>query len=297
MKIKEMLSRKPTLSFEFFPPKTEEGIPAVHRVIGRLEQFNPDFVSVTYGAGGGTRKFTEDIITHVKHETSLEAMAHLACAAQTMEDVHEVLVRLEQAGIENIIALRGDPPRGQQTFVPAGGEFAHATDLIEHARESFDFGIAAACYPEGHQESRDLESDIEYTKMKVDLGADFLITQLYYDNTYFFDFLDRARQAGIEVPILPGLLPIVSASQIIRIAQLSGATIPTELRTKLEKNAEDDRATREIGIEHATRQVEELWNARVDGTHFYVLNKSYSVSKILSNVGFPESMGPIAANS
>ena len=145
-------------------------------------------------------------------------MAHVACAAQTRDDVHQVLVRLERAGIENIIALRGDPPRGEKTFVPASGGFAHATDLIEHVKRNFDFGIAAACYPEGHVESPDLESDIEYAKMKVDLGADFLITQLYYDNRYFFDFLDRARQVGIDVPILPGLLPIVSASQIMRIA-------------------------------------------------------------------------------
>ena len=297
MKIREILRKKPTLSFEFFPPRTEEGIPSVHRVIGRLEKFHPDFVSVTYGAGGGTRAFTEEIINHVKHETSLEAMAHLACSAQTREDVHEVLVRLERAGIENVIALRGDPPRGQATFVPAGGGFAHATDLIEHAKRNFDFGIAAACYPEGHQESPDLKSDIEYTKMKVDLGADFLITQLYYDNRYFFDFLERARKAAIEVPIVPGLLPIVSASQIRRIADLSGATIPAELSAKLEEYADDDNAVREIGIEHTTRQVEELWNAGVDGIHFYVLNRSYSVSKILSNVNFPGTMESIAADS
>ena len=285
MKIKDILSQKPTLSFEFFPPKTEAGIPAVQRVIERLEGFHPDFVSVTYGAGGGTSRFTEKIITHVRHQTSLEAMAHVACAAQTRDDVHQVLVRLERAGIENIIALRGDPPRGEKTFVPASGGFAHATDLIEHVKRNFDFGIAAACYPEGHVESPDLESDIEYAKMKVDLGADFLITQLYYDNRYFFDFLDRARQVGIAAPILPGLLPIVSASQIMRIAELSGATIPDDLRSKLERHAEDDRATRAVGIEHTTNQVRELWSAGVEGIHFYVLNRSYSVAKILTNTG------------
>ena len=153
MKIGQILRKKPTLSFEFFPPRTEDGIPAVHRVIQRLEKFHPDFVSVTYGAGGGTRAFTEAIINHVKRETGLEPMAHLTCSAQTKEDVHEVLVRLERAGIENVIALRGDPPREHSTLAPGVEGFLHATELIEHIKQSFDFCIAAACYPEGHPES------------------------------------------------------------------------------------------------------------------------------------------------
>ena len=297
MKIGNILQKKPTLSFEFFPPRTEDGIPSVYRVIERLEEFHPDFVSVTYGAGGGTRAFTEEIINHVKRDTSMEPMAHLACSSQTVEDVHEVLVRLQPAGIENVIALRGDPPREHSTLTPGVEGFLHATELIEHMKGSFDFCIAAACYPEGHPESPNLESDIEYTKMKVDLGADLLITQLYYDNSDFFDFLDRVRKVGIDVPVLPGLLPIVSTSQIRRITQLCGASIPDELNAKLEENAAADRVVREIGIEHTARQVEELWAAGVDGIHFYVLNRSYSVSKILKSVNLPGTVRSTSADS
>ena len=291
MKIKSIIESKRTLSFEFFPPKTAEGIPAVLRAIDRLSEFNPDFISCTYGAGGSTRAFTEEIVVKAKQESSGETMAHITCAAQSKEDIHAVLTRLRDAGIENVIALRGDPPMGQDSFVPAEGGFAYATELIEHLKRNFDFGIAAACYPESHQESPDPQTDLDYVKQKVDLGADFLITQLFYDNSDFFRFLDRARQAGINVPIIAGLLPVVSTSQIRRIAGLCGATIPRELNEKLEKYVDDDRAAREVGVEHTLAQVRELWDAGVDGIHFYVLNRSYSVSKILGNTGIPGHSG------
>jgi methylenetetrahydrofolate reductase (NADPH) len=192
---------------------------------------------------------------------------------------------LDQHGVENIIALRGDPPQGETAFVPVADGFEHATGLIKHIRENFQFGIAGACYPEGHVESRDLTRDIEYARLKVDEGADFLVTQLFYDNNSFFDFMDRAVKAGINVPILPGVLPILSTAQIRRFTGLCGATIPPELDLQLDRFADDDNAVRDLGIEYATRQVRELWDSGVPGVHFYVLNRSYSVSQILDNLG------------
>ncbi|MDE2938472.1 MAG: methylenetetrahydrofolate reductase [NAD(P)H] [Chloroflexota bacterium] len=292
MKIKEALQQKRTVSCEFFPPREEDGIPAVFRAIDRVRAYNPDFISVTYGAGGSTRDFTERITMQVKQETDLEVMAHLTCVAQTREEVHGVLERLDQAGVENVIALRGDPPRGQENFVPADGGFSHATELIDHIRSNFDFGLAAACYPEGHTESPDLDFDINYAREKVNRGADFLITQLFYDNRYFFEFMERAHKAGIDVPVIPGVLPILNTAQIRRFTSLCGATIPPELDSKLEQYAEDDSSVRELGVEYASRQVEELWGNGVPGIHFYVLNRSYSVSRILANLNLPGHAAP-----
>jgi methylenetetrahydrofolate reductase (NADPH) len=285
LKIKDILKKKKTISCEFFPPREAEGIPNVLRTIDRVKVFRPDFVSVTYGAGGSTRVFTEEITMQVKQETDLEVMAHLTCVGQTKEEIHQVLERLDRAGIENVIALRGDPPRGQTNFVPVPGGFQHATDLIQHIRQNFRFGVAAACYPEGHIESPDRHTDIKFARLKVDKGADFLITQLFYDNDYFFKFMELAQRAGISVPIIPGVLPILSAPQIRRFTALCGASIPPELDRQLDRNGEDDNAVRELGIEYATRQVRELWDSGVPGIHFYVLNRRYSVSKILRNLG------------
>lgn len=291
MKIRDILKERRTISFEFFPPREADGVPGVIEVIKDLERFNPDFVSVTYGAGGGTRAFTEEITMRLKAETSLEVMAHLTCVAQTRPEVHGVLQRLRRAGIENVIALRGDRPADAEASGPGPDEFPHATDLITHIRDNFDFGVAGACYPEGHTESVDLDTDIKYARMKQELGADFLITQLFYDNEYFFDFQERAAAAGITVPIIPGVLPILSTPQIRRFTSLCGATIPTELDEKLERYADNNRAVREIGIEHATQQAEGLWAHGVPGIHFYVLNRRYSVSHILSNLSIGEHTG------
>lgn len=287
MKIKDILQQRKTISFEFFPPRAAEGIPEVLRVIGQLREFQPDFVSVTYGAGGATRRFTEEITVQAKRTTDLEVMAHLTCVGQTREEVHDVLVRLERAGIENVIALRGDPPRGQADFVPAAGGFSHASELIEHIRQGFRFGVAAACYPEGHPQSPSLASDIKYARRKVDLGADFLITQLFYDNTYFFRFMERARKAGIQAPILPGVLPILNTAQVRRFTALCGAKIPPALDQQLDRLGNDETAVRELGVEYATRQVRDLLDWGAPGVHFYVLNRSYSVSRVLKNLGLP----------
>ena len=291
MKIKDILKTTRTISCEFFPPKTADGIPGVFRTIDRIKPFRPDFVSVTYGAGGSTRAFTEEITLRIKADAALKVMAHLTCAGQTKEAVHGVLERLDNMGIDNVILLRGDPPQGHSDFVPVAGGFRHATELIEHARENFRFGIAAACYPEGHSESLDLSADLGHTKLKVEKGADFLITQLFYDNNDFFAFLNRAQRSGIEAPIIPGVLPILSTGQIRRFTALCGATIPAPLNAQLDKFANDDEAARDLGVEYATRQVRELWDAGVPGVHFYVLNRSYSVSKILANLGLPGHTG------
>ncbi len=284
MKISEILRRKRTISFEFYPPKEEEGIPAVLRSMERLKEFSPDFVSVTYGAGGSTRRFTQDIAVKANEDPDVNVMAHITCAGQSRSQVHDALEDLGAAGIGNVIALRGDPPKGETRFQTAPDGFPHATDLMEHIKSNFSFGVAGACYPEGHVESRDLETDIEHTKRKVDAGADFLISQLFYDNAYFYRFLERANKAGINVPIIPGVLPFLSTGQIRRFTSLCGATIPTELDARLEKLSDDDDAVRALGIEHATQQVRDLWDNGVSGVHFYALNRSYSISRILRNL-------------
>ena len=287
MKIKQILESTRTISCEFFPPRTSEGISGVFEAVERLKKFNPDFVSVTYGAGGSTRAFTEEITTGLKEQHQLEVMAHLTCVGQTKEELNDVLVRLDELGIENLIALRGDPPRGQEGFVAVEGGFRYATELIKHIRENFGFGVAAACYPEGHTESPDMDTDLQHMRLKVEQGAEFLITQMFYDNSDFFKLMDRAEKAGIDVPIIPGVLPILSTGQIRRFTSVCGVKLPAKLDQQLEKYSDDDDAARELGVEYATQQVRELWDNGVPGVHFYVLNRSYSVSKILENLAIP----------
>ena len=279
-----MLRKGRTISFEFFPPRNADGIPGVLDTVAELTAYSPDFISVTYGAGGSTRQFTEEITISAKESASVEVMAHLTCAGQTVDELDDVLGRLEDAGIENVIALRGDPPRGEQQFTVTEGGFSHASDLVSHIRANYEFGIAAACYPEGHTEADSLERDLEYAKLKVNNGADFLITQLFFDNNDYFAFADRASAAGIDVPVVPGLLPVLSGPQIRRFTSLCGSKIPPDLDSALDRLGDDDDAVRELGIDYAARQVEELWAAGVPGVHFYVLNRSYSVSKILDRL-------------
>ena len=282
-----MLQEGRTISFEFFPPRNADGIPGVLDTVNELTAYCPNFISVTYGAGGSTRQFTEEITVSAKQSAGVEVMAHLTCAGQTVQELDDVLQRLDDAGIENVIALRGDPPRGEQQFTVTEGGFSHASDLVTHIRANYEFGIAAACYPEGHTEAESLERDLEYAKLKVDNGADFLITQLFFDNDDYFAFADRAEAAGIDAPVIPGILPVLSAPQIRRFTALCGSKIPPGLDAELDRLGEDDEAVRELGVEYAARQVEELWAAGVPGVHFYVLNRSYSVSKILDHLGIP----------
>ena len=288
MKIRDTLRQKRTISFEFFPPRTEDGIPAVLETIGELTAaYRPDFISVTYGAGGSTRRFTERITVQAKQSSGVEVMAHITCVGQTVAELDGVLHRLAAAGIENVIALRGDLPQGETQSAAVAGGFRHASELISHLCANYNFGIAAACYPEGHTEAESLERDLEYAKLKVDHGADFLITQLFYDNNDYFAFAYRAAAAGIGVPVVPGVLPVLSAPQIRRFTALCGAKIPPKLDAELNRLGDDDDAVRELGIEYAAQQVADLWAAGVPGIHFYVLNRSYSVSKILDNLALP----------
>ncbi len=287
MKIQEMLQEGRTISFEFFPPRNADGIPGVLDTLAELTAYCPDFVSVTYGAGGSTRLFTEEITVRAKESSGVEVMAHLTCAGQTVEELDGVLQRLEEAGIENVIALRGDPPRGADQFTVTEGGLSHASELVSHIKANYEFGIAAACYPEGHTEAKSLEQDLEYAKLKVDNGAEFLITQLFFDNNDYFEFAARAVAAGIDVPVVPGVLPVLSAPQIRRFTALCGSRIPADLDAELERLGDDDDSVRELGIEYAARQVEGLWDAGVPGVHFYVLNRSYSVSRILDRLALP----------
>lgn len=285
MKIIDILAERPTLSFEFFPPKTPAGVDSLFKAIGRLKAFTPDYVSVTYGAGGSTKAQTEELAVRIRDEEGLLVMAHVTCAAQSRDEIHQVLARYESGGIENVIALRGDPPGGEGAFSAREDGFGHATDLLRHIKGNFKFGLAAACYPEGHSEAPDLGTDMGYVKRKVDEGAEFLITQLFYDNADFYRFRDLARASGVEAPIVAGALPILSGPQIRRFTALCGASIPREIDERLDALGEDDEAVRELGIELATAQIADLRANGVDGIHFYALNRSYSVGKILENLG------------
>ena len=284
MKIREILKRKQTLSFEFFPPKSEEGIDNLFETISRLNRYNPDFIDFTYGAGGATQHLTMELCVRAHRNTSMNIMAHVTCVAQTKEHIHRLLRELESEGIENVILLRGDRPTGENGPQATDHGYRHSTDLIDHAKRNFNFGIAAACYPEIHPESPNLATDLYYTKLKIERGADFLITQLFYNNDDYYKFVDEASRAGINVPIIPGLMPILNTIQINRITDLCGASIPSDLKKQLEKHADNERSVQEIGIEHTMQQVQGLISNNVPGIHFYVLNRSYSISRILDGL-------------
>ena len=290
MKIQDILNKTRTISFEFFPPREATGINAVLNKIESLQSYSPNFISVTYGAGGSTRKFSEELTTKAKTQYDVEVMAHLTCVGHTVKELDEILERLEASDIENIIALRGDLPNHQRINLTDDSGFEYASDLISHLNRIYSFGIGAACYPEGHPEAVSFEDDIRYAKLKVENGADFLITQLFYDNDDFFRFVDKARAIGINVPIIPGVLPVLSSNQIRKFTRLCGARIPPDLEMQLAKYENDAEGARAMGVEYATCQVQGLWDSGVSGIHFYVLNRSYSVSKILDNLRLERSL-------
>ena len=286
MKIVDAL-RKPTpaFSFEFFPPKDEEGVARLFDTIAELKSYAPTYVSVTYGAGGSTRNLTVDLVRRIKEEIGIEAMAHLTCVGATSEELAEVLDSLARAGVENVLPLRGDPPRGESSFVRTAGGFGYASELAGFIRGKYDFCLAGACYPEMHPESASLDSDLDSLKRKVDAGVDFLITQLFFDNADYFRFVERIRALGIDVPVIAGIMPVTNVAQVKRFTQMCGAAIPSELLARLEATSEDDRATvRAIGVEHATRQCEELIRGGAPGIHFYTLNRSLATREILDNL-------------
>ncbi len=279
---------RPVFSFEFFPPRTTEGERLLERTLTDLRGLQPDFVSVTYGAGGSTRDRTIDLVSRIKRETGLETMAHLTCVGSSRTELESVLDRFEQAGVENVIALRGDPPAGDHEFRPHPDGLAHASDLVRMIRDrKRPFCVAAACYPETHTEAPSGEADLAHLVEKVRAGVDVLVTQLFFDNEFYFRFVERARAAGINVPIVAGIMPITNLGQIERFTRMCGATIPAELATRLEPYRDDDAAVERLGIEHATEQCRELLAAGVPGIHYYTLNKSRATQTILENLRKP----------
>ncbi|MDG2052119.1 MAG: methylenetetrahydrofolate reductase [NAD(P)H] [Myxococcota bacterium] len=271
---------KPVMSFEFFPPKTDAGFRALFRTIEDLKQLNPGFVSVTMGAGGSTRTKTVDLVLRIQQELGITAMAHLPCLGFSAPEIEEILDRLLEGGVSNILALRGDAPQDQPDLVTPPDGFRHANELVHFISRRGDFSIGGACYPEVHPEAESAESDLSHLVRKVEDGAHFLVTQLFFDNEKFFSFVDRARTAGIEVPIIPGIMPITSVKSVRRMTTLGGGSIPAELDQELSRVDEDDEATLEIGVRWATLQCRELIDSGVPGIHFYTLNRSPATRRI-----------------
>lgn len=285
VKIRDLFtSRKPLFSFEFFPPKTETGMANLERTVRELSELEPAYVSVTYGAGGSTRERTIDIVSRVQNELGITAMAHFTCVGAGRTEMAAVLDRLVAAGIENVIALRGDPPAGAEQFEKPPDGFAHASELVAFIRDRFGqrLSLAGAAYPEGHVECRDLAQDLTHLGLKVRAGVDFLITQLFFDNRHYFDFVRRARAAGITCPIVPGIMPIGNLAQIERFTKLCGATLPPALFAELDRVRDDPTAVAALGVAHATAQCVELLHNGAPGVHFYTLNQSPATRIILT---------------
>ena len=293
MRISDAFQRgDPIFSFEFFPPRTDEAAEQLRATVQELKPLRPDYVSVTYGAGGSTRERTIELVTEIKSEVGIEAMAHLTCVGHTAEELAEVLDRLRDAGIENVLALRGDPPRGQKEFVAPAGGFAHSSELAAFIRGRWDFCLGGASYPEGHLESTDRDEDLLHTKEKVDAGISFLNTQLFFDPADYFEHVRRARALGITAPIVPGLLPITSAKQLSPTGFIArcGASVPPALRALVEQASDDEDAVTAIGIEWTTVQCVALLRGGAPGIHFYTLNRSHSAQQIFVRLQaeFPE---------
>ena len=285
MRIVEKLGgSSPAISFEFFPPKDQEGVERLFATVADLAPFAPAYVSVTYGAGGSTRQLTVDLVGRIQREVGIEAMAHLTCVGATQAELGGVLDQLEQKGVQNVIALRGDPPKGSTTFITPEGGFGHASELAGFVKERGRFCVAGACYPEKHPEAASLEVDMANLKRKVDAGAEFLITQLFFDNADYFAFVERARSVGITVPIIAGIMPVTNVSQIKRFTAMCGAGMPDALLHKLEPVAADPEAVGEIGVQHAVDQCRELLAKGAPGVHFYTLNRSKATVEILKRL-------------
>jgi methylenetetrahydrofolate reductase (NADPH) len=277
---------RPVISFEVFPPKTEEGDRnLLGKTIPALMQVRPDYCSVTYGAGGSTRAKTLMIVDRIQRDQGLTAVAHLTCVNATQEEIGDLLAQIRALGVRNVLALRGDPPGGGD-FRPTPGGFEYARDLVRFIRGQDDFSIGVAGFPEGHVACKNgKHADWKFLKEKVDAGADFVLTQLFFDNADYFEFRDHlAHELKVGVPLVPGIVPVLSASQIKKFTALCGARIPEGLASRLEALADDDAAATEFGIEYATAQCRELLNAGAPGIHFYCLNKAHSVLRVVENL-------------
>jgi methylenetetrahydrofolate reductase (NADPH) len=289
MKISEYYSKKKhTISFEFFPPKTAEGEKKLFQTVAELKNLAPSFVSVTYGAMGNTQANTLRIVEEIKYWIGLEVAAHLTCVAHNRSEIEMILTMLHEKGIQNIVALRGDPPQGETKFTPPRNGFRYAAELVRFIRRHPKFGsafsLSVAGYPEGHPECKDKQKDLEHLKRKVDEGADVVVTQLFFDNHYYFDFVNRARKIGITVPIVPGIMPVTHGPQIEKFSKMCGAEIPSTIHEAITRFGEDQAAITAFGIEYATRQCEELLRNGVPGLHFYTLNQSLATRQIFTNL-------------
>jgi methylenetetrahydrofolate reductase (NADPH) len=283
MRIDELLAGpEPTFSFEFFPPKTPEGEANLFKAIAELQPLDPAYVSVTYGAGGSTQGKTLEIVRRIRDEYGLEAMAHFTCVGATEPELRTRLDELREAGLDNVLALRGDPPQGQETWTKTDGGLEFSHELVTLLRTDYPFAIGAACFPEGHIHATSRDDDLRYLKDKVDAGVDFLITQLFFDNQLYYDFVERARGIGVTVPIIPGIWPITSVAQIARVTAMCGATMPEHVLTELEARRDDAEAVAEFGVSYATMQSADLLAHGAPGLHFYTLNRSPATRAILS---------------
>ena len=282
MRISDLLERqRPVFSFEFFPPKTDEGQQTLRNTLEVLKDDEPDYVSVTYGAGAPPATAPSRSPT-IKGDFGIEAMAHLSCVGEPTERLVEILEEIEATGIQNVMALRGDPPRGETNWKPHPGGLSYSVELIRLIRERFDFCVGAACFPEVHPDAPDRANDLRYAREKVDAGAGFLITQLFFDNEVYFDYVEEARAAGIDVPIIPGIMPITNYGQIRRFTDMCGATIPENLERQLDGRADDPEAVAELGVAYATLQCSDLLARGAPGVHFYTLNRSPATRAILA---------------
>jgi len=286
MRIDERIasSSEPSFSFEFFPPKTDEGERNLGRALAELARLDPTFVSVTYGAGGSTtqKRKTVDIVRHLKRDYGLESMAHFTCVGATTAELRGMLDTMRESGVDNVLALRGDPPAGETEWTATEGGLEYSRELIELIRDEYEFAIGAACFPEVHIHAADAESDLRYLKEKVDAGARFLITQLFFDNQAYYDFVARARDLGIDVPIIPGIWPITSAGQIKRVTEMCGARIPEGLLRELELRGDQPGSVTDLGVAYATLQCADLLANGAPGIHFYTLNRSPATRAILT---------------
>lgn len=283
MRVIEALAvRRPFFSFEFFPPKNDEGTAQLMETVRTLHALSPAYVSVTYGAGGSTRARTVEVAKRISRELGLTVVAHVTCVDSTREEMRTLLAELSEAGIKNVLALRGDPPKGAKGFTPSPDGFATSTDLVRLLDEEFDFCVGGGCYPETHIEAPDAYTDLLHLEGKVRAGTDFLITQMFFDNDRYFDFVERARRQGIGVPIIPGIIPITSYAGIARMTAMSGATIPTALREALEARKDEPEAVAELGVAYATAQCVDLIARGAPGIHFYTLNKSPATRAVVS---------------
>lgn len=284
MRIKELyLAKKPVLSMEIFPPKPDYPLETVFQTIAGLKDLQPDFISVTYGAGGSNRGRTIEIAAQVKRVYGVESLAHLTCVGHSPAELDQIIAQLKQEGIENVLALRGDQPRNQPDFTFQPGHYRYAIELIQHLKAQADFCIGAAAYPEGHSECARWQQDWEYLRHKVAAGVDFLLTQLYFDNRVFYNFMDNLERLGIKVPVSAGIMPVLNANQIRRMVYLSGASIPPQLLKILEEYGDDNEAFEKAGIEYAIRQIDDLLDNGVAGIHFCTMNRVEQTRQIISN--------------